>query len=98
VPHVVADFAFEAQGLFFGCFREFSLQWIFLSTITLLFAFVVAFAFGEGTAFARLVEGYTVNLMSLTFGTVSLYFFWNVHDIYQLCIRETYAFLYFFAY
>ena len=98
MPHVVADFAFEAQGLFFGCFREFSLQWIFLSTVTLLFSCVVAFAFCEGSAFSRLVEGYTVNLMNFTFWTVSLDFFRNVHGIhYQLCIKETYAFLYFFA-
>jgi hypothetical protein len=98
VPHVVADFAFEAQGLFFGCFREFALEWIFLSTVTLLFACVVTFAFCEGSAFARLVEAYTVKLVSFTFGTVSLDFFRNVHGIYQLCIRETYAFLYFMTY
>ncbi len=98
MPHVIADFAFEAQSLFFGCFGEFALEWIFLSTVTLLFAFVVAFAFCEGSAFARFVEGYTVKLVSFTFWTVSLYFFGNVHGIYQLCIRETHAFLYFFAY
>ncbi len=68
-----------------------------MSAVTLLFSCVVAFAFGECAAFSRLVEGYTVNLMNFTFGTVSLDFFGNVHGFDQLCIKETYAFLYFFA-
>jgi hypothetical protein len=39
-----------------------------------------------------------VNLMNFTFWTVSLYFFRNVHGIDQLCIKETYTFLYFMTY
>jgi hypothetical protein len=35
--------------------------------------------------------------MNLTFWTVSLYFFRNVHGIDQLRNKETYTFLYFFA-
>ena len=84
--------------MFFGGFRELSLQRIFLSTVTFLFSCVVAFAFGEGSAFSRLVEGYTVKLVSFTFWTVSFDFFGNVHGFDQLCIRGTYAFLYFFAF
>src|SRR5208283_240974 len=37
--------------------------------------------------------------MSFTLRTVSFNFFRNVHLVhYQLCIKETYAFLYFFTY
>ena len=74
------------------------LQRILLSAVTFLLAFVVSFASGECSAFACLVEAYTVNLMNFTFWTVSLYLFGNVHDFNQLCIKETYAFLYFFTY
>jgi len=36
--------------------------------------------------------------MNFAFWTVSLYFFGNVHDFNQLCIKETYAFLYFMTF
>ena len=40
-----------------------------------------------------------MNLMSFAFRTVRFNFFWNVHAVhYRLCIKETYAFLYFFAF
>ena len=40
-----------------------------------------------------------MNLMNFTFWTVSLNFFRNVHVLhYQLCIKETYAFLYFMTF
>jgi hypothetical protein len=44
--HEIAFFAFKPQGLFFGGFGEFMLKRVFLSTVALLFSFVVAFAFG----------------------------------------------------
>jgi len=44
--HVIAFFAFEPQGLFFGGFGEFMLKRVFLSTVALLFSLMVAFAFG----------------------------------------------------
>src|SRR5665647_2135761 len=59
---------------------------------------MVAFAFCQGSTLSRLVESYSVNLMNFTFWTVSLYFFRNVHGIDQLCIKETYTFLYFMTY
>ncbi len=74
------------------------LQRIFLSAVTFLLAFMVSFASGECSTFACLIEGYTVNLMNFTFWTVSLYFFGNVHDFNQLCIKETYTFLYFMTF
>jgi len=39
-----------------------------------------------------------MNLMNFAFWTVSLYFFGNVHDFNQLCIKETYTFLYFMTF
>ena len=39
-----------------------------------------------------------MNLMNFTFWTVSLYFFRNVHGFDQLCIKETYTFLYFMTF
>jgi hypothetical protein len=52
---VAADFAFDAQSLFFGCFGEFSLEGIFLSAIAFFFSFMMAFAFGQGSALSCLV-------------------------------------------
>jgi hypothetical protein len=70
-----------------------------LSAVTFLFALVVTFTFGECSAFAWLVEAHAVKLMNLTFWTVSLDFFRNVHiNHVQLPIKETSLFLYLFAY
>ncbi len=74
------------------------LQRIFLSAVTLFFACVVAFAVGECSAFAGLVEGYSMNCVSFTFWTVRVDFFGNVHFNYQLSIKETYTFLYFMTF
>ena len=99
MPHVIANFTLEAKGLFFSCFCEFSLKWILLSAVSLLFSFMVTFTFCQGSTFSSLVKSYTVNLMSLTIRTVGLNFLRNVHVFhYRLCIRETNAFLYLFTY
>jgi hypothetical protein len=75
------------------------LQGVFLSAITLLFTFMVAFAFSKSSAFASLIERYSMNAVSFTFWTVCIDFFRNVHVIhYQLCIKETYNLLYLFTY
>ncbi len=74
------------------------LQRVFLSAVTLFFAFVVSFASGECSALTGFVEAYGVNCVSFTFWTVSLYFFGNVHDFNQLCIKETHSLLYFMTY
>jgi len=79
VPHVIADLAFEAQGLLLGCFREFSLQRIFLSAVSLFFSCVGSFSVSQCSTFSRFVKRYAVNLMSFAFWAVSLYFFRNVH-------------------
>jgi hypothetical protein len=55
VAHVTADFAFKAQGLFFSSFGKFALKRVLLSAVALFFAFVVAFTFGESSAFSSLV-------------------------------------------
>ena len=96
--HVVAGLTLEAQGLLLGGFGELFLKRIFLSAVPFFFSIVMAFTFCHGAAFAGFVEGDSVSLMNFTFWTVSLYFFRNVHGIDQLCIKETYAFLYFFTY
>jgi hypothetical protein len=79
VAHVTADFAFKAQGLFFGSFGKFALKRVFLSAVAFLFAFVMAFAFGEGSAFSSLVQANGVSLVSFTFWAVCGDFFWNIH-------------------
>ncbi len=99
MPHVIANFALEAQGLFLGCFGEFSLKRIFLPAITFFFSCVCSFTVSQSSTLSSFVKCYTVNLMNFAFGTVSLDFFRNVHVLhYQLCIEGTYAFLYFFAF
>ena len=99
MPHVIANFAFEAQGLLFGCFGKFSLKCIFLPAITFFFSCVGAFTVSQSSTLSSFVKCHTVNLMNFAFGTVSLDFFRNVHVLhYQLCIEGTYAFLYFFAF
>ena len=99
MPHVIANFAFEAQSLFFGCFGEFSLKGIFLSAVSLFFSCVGSLSMSQSSSLSSLVKRYTVNLMNFTFWTVSLDFFRNVHVLhYQLCIEGTYAFLYFFTF
>ena len=79
MAHVAADFAFYAQGLFFGGFGELALQRIFLSAVAFFFALVVAFAFGECSAFSCLVEANGVSLVGLAFWAVRADFFGNVH-------------------
>ena len=79
MAHVTADFAFKAQGLFFGGFGEFALKRVFLSAVAFFFAFVMAFAFGEGSAFSSLVQANGVSLVSFTFWAVRVDFFGNVH-------------------
>ena len=79
MAHVAADFAFYTQGLFFGGFGELALQRIFLSAVAFFFALVVAFAFGECSAFSCLVQAYGVNLMCFAFWAVRADFFGNIH-------------------
>jgi hypothetical protein len=99
LEHVAAFFTFEAQGLFFGGFGEFVLKRVFLSAVALFFSFVVAFAFGQGSAFSSLVEAYGVNLMSFTLWTVCTDLFGNVHavSLFGFAIEKTFALLYFFC-
>lgn len=75
------------------------LQGVFLSAVTFLFALVMSFASSERSAFTSLIEGYSMNAVSFTFGTVRIDFFRNVHVVhYQLCIKETYSLLYLFTF
>jgi hypothetical protein len=70
-----------------------------LSTVAFFFACVGAFADCECAAFASFVEGYSVDCVMLTFRTVSVYFFRNVHVIhYQLPNKETHLLIYFITY
>lgn len=69
-----------------------------MSAIAFFFAFVVAFAYRHGSAFACLVEGDLMCLVSFTLWAICGYFFGNVHGFhYQLSIKKTCALLYFFA-
>jgi transcriptional antiterminator len=89
VSHVTADFAFNPQSLFFGCFGEFSLERIFLSAVASFFSFMVAFAFRQGSTLSSLVQGDRVNLVNLASRTERPNFFRNIHvNHYQLCNRE----------
>ena len=97
--HVTTSLAFQPQSLFLCCFSKFMLKRIFLSTITLFFTLVVTFAPSKSSTFTSLIEGYNVNSVSFTFRTVCIDFLRNVHVVhYQLCIKETYSFLYLFTY
>ena len=97
--HVAAGLAFQAQSLLFCRFGKFTLQRIFLSTISLFFSFVVTFASGECPAFAGFIEAYAMNCVTFTFRAVCVNFFRNVHVLhYQLPNKETRLFLYFMTY
>ncbi len=78
--HVVAGFAFQTQSLLFGGFCEGVLQGVFLSAVTFFLACVGSFACCKCAAFAGFVEAYSMNCVTFTFRTVSVYFFRNVHD------------------
>ncbi len=70
-----------------------------MSTVTFLLACVGTFACSKRTAFTSLVEGYSVDCVMLTFRTVSVDFFRNVHVIhYQLPNKETHLLIYFMTY
>lgn len=99
MSHVAADFALYSKGLFLRGFGELSLKRIFLSAVTSFFSSVSSFTFRQSAAFSCLVQGDSVNLMSLAMRTVCPDFFGNIHGyLYQLSIKETHAFLYFFCF
>lgn len=69
-----------------------------MSAVAFFFAFVVAFAYCHGSAFACLVKGDLMCLVSFTFWAIRGYFFGNVHGFhYQLSIKKTCTLLYLFA-
>jgi len=87
MTHVAAYFAFKTQGLFLGGFCEFTLKWIFLSTITFLLSLVMAFSFSQGSSFSCLVNANSVSLMSFAFWTVSPNLFRNIHLDHDLALQ-----------
>ena len=98
MPHEAADLALQPQRLLLRGFGELFLEGVFLSSVAFFFAFMVAFAFCHGSAFACFVQGDGVCLVNFTLRTVCCDFFRNVHFFHdQLCIKKTCAFLYFFA-
>ena len=95
---VTANLAFQLQSLLLSSLRKLSLKRIFLTTIPTFLPIMVPFPFRQSPTLTRLVKRNRMNLMLLTFSTVSCDLFRNIHLYhYQPSIEKTTMFLYFFA-